>query len=72
MPMAQNLLTQDNIIFSCLNSSFTDEVLVQVAHYIASHAVWTFASQSIAQAIQVLSQISIVCKTTKTTSEYFI
>ncbi|KAA8528425.1 hypothetical protein F0562_035780 [Nyssa sinensis] len=53
--------TQDNLILSCINSSFSDEVLAQVAHCSTSAKVWmalsfAFVSQSRAKAVYVHSQ----------------
>ncbi|KAF5447398.1 hypothetical protein F2P56_032953 [Juglans regia] len=76
-PLFETWEIQNNLILSCINASFIDEVLVQVVHCTSSHAVWTalistFASQSRAQAIHVRSQLFNACKTTQMASEYFM
>jgi hypothetical protein len=69
--------TQDNLILSCINSSLSDEVLAQVAHYSTSAAVWlslsfAFASQSRAKAVHVRSQLSTMRKGNQSATKYFM
>jgi len=69
--------TQDNLIFSCINSSLSDEVLAQVAHCSTSAVVWlslssAFASQSRAKAVHVCSQLSTLRKGNQSATEYFM
>jgi len=43
-----NRETQDNLIFSCTNSSLSDEVLAEVAHYSTSSNIWMAPSSAFA------------------------
>lgn len=76
-PSYETWETQDNLIVNCLNSSLSEEVSAQVAHWTSSHNVWialssTFASQSRAKAVQVCSQLATARIRNPTANEYFM
>ena len=69
--------TRDNLILSCINSSLSDEVLTQVAHYNISAEVWmalssAFASQSRVKAVNVRSEFSTLQKGNQSAIDYFM
>jgi len=69
--------TRDNLILSCINSSLSDELLTQVAHYSISAEVWmalssAFASQSRVKAEHVRSELSTLQKGNQSAIDYFM